>query len=372
MPHIKIDIVDDADVTCLALVTRMCMETVLETIPEFYGKEEVARQHLPNFEFGEMYSMMCRSASHPEHRILVATSGDVIVGYSIVSLKSNADGTRFGYLFSRGVAEPYRRRGIATRLLLAAEEWFRRNGAAYAQAETHESNAPLRELLTRNGFAVVEHGVGSWPFVVLRKSLDRPDRFDRQDIHYEATMDDSTLTTALVSQYQAALAMFRNAVGALPAARWDDPADRNATWRIAYHALFFTQLYLSGSEEAFDPWIAEDPATFDEPFELPAGTPARPVEQMLAYADAIEAMLPSLVPVIAYDGPSGFSWISISRFEHHIYNIRHLQHHTGQIAERARASGGDGLEWTGRGAAARIYDEGARLVPRPASGPTTA
>jgi hypothetical protein len=166
-------------------------------------------------------------------------------------------------------------------------------------------------------------------------------------------MDESTLTSAIISQYQAALEMFRNAVTAIPSARWDDPVDRNATWRIAYHVLFFTHLYLSGSEEAFEPWIDED-VTFDEPFTLPAAAPARTVVEMVAYADAIEGMLPALVPVRPLDGPSGFSWISICRLEHHLYNIRHLQHHTGQISERARASGGDGLSWTGRGPSARL------------------
>jgi hypothetical protein len=169
-------------------------------------------------------------------------------------------------------------------------------------------------------------------------------------------MDDSTITAAIVSQYQATLAMFRSAVTTIPPARWNDATDRNATWRIAYHALYFTHVYLLGSEDAYVPWgpgLVEAEGA-DEPFELRADAPEYSVEQILAYADAIEAMLPEFVPVRPYDGASGISWISISRFEHHLYNIRHLQHHTGQIAERCRASGGGGIPWAGRGAAATI------------------
>jgi hypothetical protein len=172
-------------------------------------------------------------------------------------------------------------------------------------------------------------------------------------------MDDQTITDALVSQYQAALAMFRNAVGAVPAARWNDAADINVTWKLAYHVLFFTHLYLSASEEAFEPWERAIPG-FDvreDPLLAPADTTPYTVADILAYADAIEAMLPTLVPVTPYDGPSGFSWLRIARFEHHVRNIRHLQHHAGQISERARAAGGDGLEWTGAGPNARTVTQ---------------
>jgi uncharacterized damage-inducible protein DinB len=30
--------------------------------------------------------------------------------------------------------------------------------------------------------------------------------------------------------------------------------------------------------------------------------------------------------------PSGFEWIKFSRGELHLYNIRHLQHHAGQLS----------------------------------------
>lgn len=171
------------------------------------------------------------------------------------------------------------------------------------------------------------------------------------------------ITAAITSQYQAALAMFRCAVRSIPAARWNNPVDPNPAWRVAYHALYFTHLYLSGAESAFVPWARamEEAESLGDPFVAPADAPVADgiysTDDILEYADAIETMLPELVPIRPYDGPSGYSWIRISRFEHHIYTIRHLQHHTGQLFERARASGGEGLEWTGRGSAARIVME---------------
>lgn len=170
MSAIRIERVDASDDELLAVVTRMCMETVLETIPEFLGQEAIARRHLPNFEFDAMRAMIAESAARPEHRILVATSDGVVVGYSIVSVKRNEAGELYGYLFSRGVAGSYRRQGIATMLLRAAEAWFLEHGIVYAQAETHLTNVPLQTLLMNHGFAVVEQGAGAWPSLVLRKS----------------------------------------------------------------------------------------------------------------------------------------------------------------------------------------------------------
>ena len=45
-------------------------------------------------------------------------------------------------------------------------------------------------------------------------------------------------------------------------------------------------------------------------------------------AKAIEVVSNETEPTLA--GPSGFSWRKCSRLELHIYNIRHVQHHTGQ------------------------------------------
>ena len=56
------------------------------------------------------------------------------------------------------------------------------------------------------------------------------------------------------SQYGAALAMLEHVTSQCPALMWDDPADQNRFWRVAYHALFYTHLYLQPREEDFAPW----------------------------------------------------------------------------------------------------------------------
>jgi hypothetical protein len=46
---------------------------------------------------------------------------------------------------------------------------------------------------------------------------------------------------------------------------------------------------------------------------------------------------------------SGFSWYPVSKLEHQIINIRHLQHHAAQLGDRLRYATTDvGVEWYGR------------------------
>lgn len=60
-------------------------------------------------------------------------------------------------------------------------------------------------------------------------------------------------TPLLQSQYLAALAMLEEAVQKCPAPIWDDTQDKNCFWRVAFHTLFYTHLYLQPDEAAYRP-----------------------------------------------------------------------------------------------------------------------
>src|SRR6186997_324293 len=62
------------------------------------------------------------------------------------------------------------------------------------------------------------------------------------------------LRYALKSQYHAALAMLGKAIEQCPEELWTGDAYLNPFWRIAYHALFYTHLYIQPNEESFRPW----------------------------------------------------------------------------------------------------------------------
>ena len=54
-------------------------------------------------------------------------------------------------------------------------------------------------------------------------------------------------TDAIISQYLASLEMLRHVITGCPEDLWDRVEDGNRSWHIAYHALFYTHLYLQDS-----------------------------------------------------------------------------------------------------------------------------
>ncbi len=152
---------------------------------------------------------------------------------------------------------------------------------------------------------------------------------------------------SLKSQYRAALMMLRQAVEGCPDALWLDSSFKNAAWNIAYHALFYTHLYLSPSEEAFTTWEYHK----DSYHEFGAWPEPYSRAQVLAYLAICLELADVQVDALDLDAPSGFPWLPFSRLELHLYNIRHIMLHTGELAERLGAHGAFEVEWVGRGAA---------------------
>jgi len=150
------------------------------------------------------------------------------------------------------------------------------------------------------------------------------------------------------SQYQAALDMLRQAIVACPEPLWDAAEDQNRFWRVAYHASFYTHLYLQLTMDDFTPWAKHK----DEYASLGSGQApeaAAPFtkEDLLAYHELCLEQVRSAVPGLDLDGESGFHWLPFTKLELQFYNIRHLQHHTGQLYERLRTRADVGAGWVG-------------------------
>lgn len=158
---------------------------------------------------------------------------------------------------------------------------------------------------------------------------------------------------ALKGQYHAALAMLRQTIERCPEEVWTSGLHPRPFWRIAYHALFYTHLYLMPSEDGFRPWerhrdgvnfLAEAPWP---PHALPEELPPYSRDEILAYLDLVEAMVDSEVDRADLTSAGcGFPWYEMPKLDHQMMNIRHLQQHTGQLAERLYAAGVD-LDWIG-------------------------
>src|SRR5438270_7589089 len=60
------------------------------------------------------------------------------------------------------------------------------------------------------------------------------------------------LKTVLTRQYEASLCMLDGCVRRCPAEHWEGKVGNGTFRQIAYHTLYFTDLYLSPGEEAFE------------------------------------------------------------------------------------------------------------------------
>jgi len=169
-------------------------------------------------------------------------------------------------------------------------------------------------------------------------------------------MENATIHAALTSQYLAALETLRLAISACPAALWEaPPPNLSAFWRVAHHTLWFADLYVSPSQAVFQAWskhvddhqhigryVSRDS---DAPPKIGAPT-TQP--QMLEFVAHVMDRIAPAVTACNLDGESGFFWLKFSRFEAHIYNIRHIQHHTAHLVARLREHGGISVDWVGK------------------------
>lgn len=159
-------------------------------------------------------------------------------------------------------------------------------------------------------------------------------------------MAGSILSTVVLGQFEAALSMLKAACRKCPPEHWDAIIGKYPFWQVAYHALCFADCYCAPSNEAWSPSPVFHPAGHKE---LSEEYPSRRFEQaeLLAYADACARIVRDAIERETDEslaGPSGFAWLPISRGELYIYNLRHIQHHAGQLSAALRRLGADTSE----------------------------
>jgi ribosomal protein S18 acetylase RimI-like enzyme len=88
----------------------------------------------------------------PGRAVFVAAAGTQIVGVVTVSERIDFTGQREAYVGWLAVHAAMERRGIATRLMAAAENWAASRGLACITLETGAANHPARSLYTSLGY----------------------------------------------------------------------------------------------------------------------------------------------------------------------------------------------------------------------------
>jgi len=149
---------------------------------------------------------------------------------------------------------------------------------------------------------------------------------------------DTTWRSIIWQQFGAAIDMLDNALRACPDELWrarlwsSQPPEFSEFWYIAYHTLFWLDLYLSGSVEGFAP-----PALFTlDELDAAGLPPERPytkgeLQTYLAHGrEKCRTITAALTDEQAHRR-CGFPWGEISFAELLLYNMRHVQEHAAQL-----------------------------------------
>jgi hypothetical protein len=151
---------------------------------------------------------------------------------------------------------------------------------------------------------------------------------------------DKTWRAILWQQFGASIDMFENAVRACPdelwrVRLWGEHAERpelSEFWYIAFHTLFWLDLYLSGAVEGFNP---PAPFTLDE-LDAAGLLPERPYtrEELQTYLEHCRKKCRATIEALTDQKARRrctFAWGAFSFAELLLYTMRHVQEHGAQM-----------------------------------------
>ena len=157
----------------------------------------------------------------------------------------------------------------------------------------------------------------------------------------------------LAGQYGAALQMLTDCVATCPADQWAAVMAKRSFRSVAYHTMFITEEYLAPVGFPFAPRDLHDRADGQRS----SWSERLSQAETLAYAADVRRRVAAALAAetdASIQGASGCSWHErLTRGEMHVYNIRHVQHHAGQLAAHLRrvtpiGDDPDALAWVDR------------------------
>ena len=131
------------------------------------------------------------------------------------------------------------------------------------------------------------------------------------------------------SQYLASLAMLKQAIAKCPLNVWDDPQEKDRFWFVAYHTLYYAHRYLKAQDKGYARWERRQHSQQGVPFSK---------EEIFERLAFVEQDVARQIPLMDLDGKSGYAGFLTNKLELQLYNIRHIQQHTGELYQRLSAS----------------------------------
>lgn len=161
-----------------------------------------------------------------------------------------------------------------------------------------------------------------------------------------------TFKDLTANQFEAALCTVDACVTRCPDDVWTGPIAQLTFDQAAFHTLFFADLYLEKSPDTFrdQPFHREHQDFFGDYEELEDRKPQarydqEPISRYARFCRDKAVRVLAAETADTLQAPSGFGWLKFSRAEVHLYNIRHIQHHAGQLILRLRLNSDVNMPW---------------------------
>jgi hypothetical protein len=158
---------------------------------------------------------------------------------------------------------------------------------------------------------------------------------------------DASLKKSIWRQFGASIDMLDDAISLCPdqlwtAILWDDQDDPRygQFWFVAYHTLFWLDLFLTGSSEGFAP-----PAPF-----IRGALPENPYtkNEVSGYLKQCRQKCEALINALTDEKASQicvFAWMEPTFLELQLYSMRHVQEHAAQLNLLLGQNSVSGLDW---------------------------
>jgi hypothetical protein len=156
--------------------------------------------------------------------------------------------------------------------------------------------------------------------------------------------------SAIRQQFHAAIDMLANAIKGCPDSVWLDRGSR-PFWYIAFHTLFFLDLYLSEKDEPqFRPPAPFGLSELEEEVVVPE--PAYGNDELLGYLEHCRRRLDTVMAGMTETwaaNPCPIPYRDMSNGELLLYNMRHVQHHAAQLNLLLRQRTNSAPDWVSKG-----------------------
>ncbi len=158
------------------------------------------------------------------------------------------------------------------------------------------------------------------------------------------------IRSILARQFGATAQMLQESIESCPEQIWTKGLGGAAFWQQAYHTIFFLDFYLHKREADFVP----APFHRENLIYLGATPLGEPYSKatLLEYLQQVRQRAQRILAELTEDdltAPSPVPWYTIPRGEFLLNNLRHAQHHVGQLNMILRAHGAKPPEWRGAG-----------------------